>query len=601
MAQFIQYHITPSFPEAHLFYITLTIPAVSEQVTLRLPNWIPGSYMIRDFAKNIVQLRASDGKVSKGSKDSWIISGIKDDHLVVEYEVYAWDLSVRAAHVDQTHAYFNGTSVFLEVIGREQEAVLVDIEAPVGEAYKNWRVATSMRSASEVAIDGGAELYGFGLYFAENYDELIDHPVEIADFSLGQFEACGVSHDIVLAGKHYADMPRLEKDLQKLCEYHIRFFGEPAPMERYVFMTYVLGNGFGGLEHRASTSLHCGRNDLPRVGEDSVSQGYRTYLGLCSHEYFHTWNVKRIKPARFLPYDLTQETPTELLWVFEGFTSYFDDLALARTKLIDVKSYLELLAQTITRVWQGAGRHKQTVTESSFDAWSKFYKQDENAPNAIVSYYTKGSLVALALDLKIRKATEHQKCLDDVMRILWNQYGKVGKGVEDDTVQDIVNQLTGEDFTAFFQQALYTTQDLPLEQLLAEFGLQLKFRASTGANDKGGKLDSKSEMASLMVNWVADPLGAKLNVVHDFGCGQKAGLSAGDVVIAVDGIKVAGNDLDNMVGQFTTGSELEIQAFRRDELMSFTVSLEPALATVAYFEPVSEQELSSHAKAWLHL
>jgi len=608
MNQFITYHITPSFPEAHLFYVTLTIPQIENEVQLRLPNWIPGSYMIRDFAKNIVQLRASDGKVKKLSKETWHISDISDNHLVVEYEVYAWDLSVRAAHLDQTHAYFNGTSVFLAVVGREEETVLMELEPPEGNEYKQWKVATSMRSASELklspSIQGAAEPYGFGYYFSDNYDELIDHPVEIADFTLSQFEACGVTHDIVLAGKHYADMPRLEKDLKALCEFHIKFFGEPAPMSRYVFMTYVLGNGFGGLEHRASTSLHCGRNDLPTIGESGVSEGYRTYLSLCSHEYFHTWNVKRIKPASFLPYDLTQESYTELLWVFEGFTSYFDDLSLARTKLISVESYLELVAKTITRVWQGAGRHKQTVTESSFDAWSKFYKQDENAPNAIVSYYTKGSLIALALDLKIRLATEHQNSLNDIMRTLWTEFGKIGKGIETDTVQKLVNQLTGEDFTEFFDQALYSTEDLPLQSLFESFGIKLCFRASEGMSDKGGKgssSSSRSDKSNLMVNWTKDPMGARLTNVHDFGCGQKAGLSAGDVVIAVDGIQVADNDLDSMIERFGIGSQVTVHGFRHDELFEKTVTLEAAIDTVAYFESVEADSLPEHTKNWLYI
>ena len=363
-----------------------------------LPTWIPGSYLIREFAKHVVRIRAQSGRkvlrMVKLDKNAWQVEPF-DAPVTVTMEIYAWDLSVRGAHLDTTHAFFNGPAVFLQVEGREDEPVEVEILAPKGAKYRNWRIATAMKRK-------GAKPYSFGTYEAANYDELIDHPVEIGTFTLATFKACGVQHDIAISGRHRADMRRLARDLKILCETQIRFFGEPAPMDRYVFLVTTVGDGYGGLEHRASTALLCARNDLPSVGLDKPSSGYRTFLGLASHEYFHTWNIKRIKPAAFTPYNLARENYTTLLWAFEGFTSYYDDLLLVRSGLLSRNTYLDTLGRNVTSLLRTGGRKKQTVAESSFDAWIKYYRTDENTPNAGVSYYGKGSLIGLSLDLLIR-------------------------------------------------------------------------------------------------------------------------------------------------------------------------------------------------------
>lgn len=390
--------------------------------------------MVREFARNIVTLRAFNDagrkvRVEKTDKHAWQAAPVKGA-LTLRYEVYAWDMSVRAAHLDDTAGFFNGTSVFLSPLGFEDAPCVVDIQKPAGPQFRNWRVATALTEAR------ATKRYGFGEYTAQNYDELIDHPVTLGEFELATFKAHGVPHDIVIAGRVIGlDMARLSADLQRVCEAQIALFeprSKKAPMDRYVFMTQAVTDGYGGLEHRASTALICNRSDLPVTGRDETTDGYRTYLGLCSHEYFHTWNVKRIKPAVFAPYDLTQENYTSLLWLFEGFTSYYDDLMLVRSGLIKEADYYTLLGKTIGGVLRGSGRLKQTVAESSFDAWVKYYRQDENAANAIVSYYTKGSLVALAFDLTIRAQTQNRKSLDDVMRLLWQRYGRdfyKGKGL----------------------------------------------------------------------------------------------------------------------------------------------------------------------------
>ncbi len=405
------YSIWPKDPAAHLYEVSLTVekPDPKGQV-FEMPAWIPGSYMIRDYARHVVGIRAeSDGvslAVHKLDKSRWKTEP-SDRAVTLVLEIYAHDDSVRGAHLDTTHAYFNGPCVFPAVAGQEDTECSVEIlPADLAES-KHWRVATSMNRA-------GAAEYGFGTYVASDYDELIDHPVEIGNLSIGEFQAGDVPHVIAIRGNTKADMARLCHDLETLCSFHMEMLGKPADLDRYVFLLHAPGKGYGGLEHRWSTSLVSNRDSLPIRGEDGVSPEYRTLLGLISHEYFHLWNVKRMKPAVFTPYDLSAETHTGLLWVFEGITSYYDDLALVRSGLIPETEYLELLGQTISRVIRGQGRRRQSVAESSFDAWTKFYKQDANAGNAIVSYYAKGALIALALDLKLRSETEGRSSPDAV-------------------------------------------------------------------------------------------------------------------------------------------------------------------------------------------
>lgn len=563
-----------------------------------MPTWIPGSYMIRDFSKNVVQIAARNADTSdaidifKIDKSTWEL-GACDSGVLVSYEIYAWDMSVRTAHLDQTHGYFNGTSVFFAVEGQEGDVCELDIQKPQKACAENWRVATTLKELT-------AKRYGFGRYQAENYDDLIDHPVEMADFSLVTFEACGVPHDVVFTGKHYADLERIAADLKVICEYQINFFGMPAPMDRYLFLTWVVGDGYGGLEHRASTSLICSRADLPTTKEKDVADGYRTFLGLCSHEYFHTWNVKRIKPAKFLPYTLGQESHTELLWAFEGITSYYDDLILARTGLISQESYLELLGQVMTRVERAQGRHKQTVSESSFDAWTKFYKQDENATNAIVSYYTKGALVVLGLDLLLRKLTADKVTMDHVMGMLWQEFGIKQVGIQERELERRVIELAApyldassqELLAIYFEQALRSTKDIDLAPLLEERGVLLHLRAADSATDKGGKVGSKNSGGgvSLGATYAEVASGVKLSVVVNGGAAHKAGLSAGDVVVAVDGLRVNKGTIEKALSVFQPGEGVRIHAFRRDELMCLDVTLEmPAEDTVFLTLDTSEK------------
>lgn len=570
----ILYRLAPHDPAGHRYRITLTVQAPSpDGQRLSLPAWIPGSYLIRDFSRQIESLTAHAGSrrvpVDKIDNHTWQAAPC-DGPLRVEYTVYAWDLSVRGAHLDETHGFFNGTSVFLRVHGQDHLPCLVDLAPPRG--IDGWKVYTSLPEAR--GHTGAARRHGFGLYLAPDYDALIDHPVEMGTPQVASFTAHGAEHELVFTGvAPNLDLARITDDVRRICETQIAFFeprGKRAPFldssDRYVFMTMVTGDGYGGLEHRASTALMTARKDLPVLGQQGQGEGYRGFLGLVSHEYFHTWNVKRIKPQAFVPYDLAQPDLTRLLWVFEGFTSYYDDLLLLRSNVITQNDYLRLLAKTITSVTRTPGRHKQSVAESSFDAWTRYYKQDENSPNALVSYYTKGALVALGLDLLIRQESAGAHSLDDVMRLLWQRYGRdfyrgKAQGLAEDGLPALIKEATGVDARRFIARHAYGTADVPLAELLAAQGVKLQWKASV--NIPSLDVRTRKQGDSLV-----------LATVLEGGAGHRGGLSAGDVLVAIDGLKVEGAAcVEVLLGQYRVGDRVSVHVFRRDELRVFQVRL----------------------------
>ena len=564
----VHYAIRPADPGAHLFHVVCRVegPDPSGQ-RFMLPAWIPGSYMIREFARHIVRISALSGsrkvRIDKLDKHTWRAAPVKGV-LEVACEIYAWDLSVRAAHLDARHGFFNGSSVFLLPIGHEHDDCAVDILPPAGEAHGDWKVATALAPARTT------RRLGFGRYTAANYDELIDCPVALGTFELGRFDVLGVPHDIAIIGRvPRLDMKRLTADLTRVCEQQVRLF-EPrthrAPFSRYLFLTLALDEGYGGLEHRNSTALVCKRDDLPFAGMKDATEGYRGFLGLASHEYFHSWNVKRIKPAAFVPYDLTQENYTRLLWAFEGFTSYYDDLMLARAGLLTVDQYLETLARTLTTVMQRTGRLKQSMAESSFDAWIKYYRQDENTPNSVVSYYQKGALIGLALDLSIREATGGRRSLDDVMRLMWRNWkgqGENYRGVGEDEFPALAEEATGLELATLVDEWTAGTRDPDFARLLKPFGVDVVTRPA---------VDSPA-FALLGVRTAASGSDCRLTHVFDGSPAQAAGLSGLDVLVALDGLRVTPTNLDKLLMRYTPGDTLQALAFRRDELMPFSITL----------------------------
>ncbi len=593
-----RYRIWPADPGAHLFEVRLTVarPDPDGQV-FAMPAWIPGSYMIRDYAKHVVSARAeSDGRevtLDKLDKSRWRAAPC-DRAVTLVLEVFAYDDSVRGAHLDPTHAFFNGTCVFPAVVGQQDTACEVEIVAPDAPHGKGWRVATSMRRAT-------AEEYGFGGYRADDYAELIDHPVEIGVLSIGEFEAGGIPHAIAIRGKTKVDMARLCHDLQDVCEQHQSLLGAPDDLDRYLFLLNAPGSGYGGLEHRWSSALVCGRDNLPARGDEDVSEEYRTFLGLVSHEYFHLWNVKRMKPAVFTPYDLSQETHTGLLWVYEGVTSYYDDLALVRSGLITVESYLELLGRTITSVIRGGGSRRQSVEASSFDAWTKFYKQDANAVNAVVSYYTKGSLIALCLDLKLRSETGGDVTLDDVMQAAWSRWSTTG--MPEDGFEKLCVEVSGLDLGDFFDATVRGTGALPLEALLRTHGVDHQLRRSAGGKDKGGKPSEDGKLPSV---WLGANLAARdgktvFTAVHNGGPAELAGVAPGDELVALDGLRMDISGCEARTRRYRPGDRSELAVFRGDELITLRMKWAEApedTCFLALFES-PEADAATRRASWL--
>ncbi len=586
-----RYLIRPVDPRAHLFEVHCTVdePAPAGQ-RFRLPAWVPGSYLIREFARHFIAVRAHDAAgavaIAKETKDTWRAAPCAGP-LTVVATLYAFDLSVRTAYLDTTRAYFNGGAVFLCPEGRENAPCTLDIRPPEERVEGPWRCATTLTPAGSP-----------GAYRAATYDELIDHPVEMADFREGEFFAGGVRHRIAISGRADVDMPRLEGDLARICQWQIDLFGGKAPFDRdYLFLVMAVGEGYGGLEHRTSTSLLTSRAGLPAPDMAEPADDYVRFLGLASHEYFHAWNVKRIKPAAFVPYDLAREAYTRQLWAFEGITSYYDDLALVRSGVIPAANYLELQGRAITGVLRTPGRRLQSIADASFDAWIKFYRQDENSPNTGISYYAKGALVAMALDLLLRR--EGRTTLDALMLQLWRRHGETGVGVAEDGLCALASSLAGRELGDFFARYVDGTEDPPLAELLRDFGITLNLRAANGATDRGGNPAPGQKSK----RWLGAKLGTELRLRHVFSGGpaESGGLAAGDTLVAVDGVRASPAGLDALLERKPAGAAVSVHYFRRDELMRTDVILASApldTAWLALDESAPPDALARRA-AWL--
>ena len=582
----ITYTLTPD-PKAHQWHITLKFQNPSDSsAVLKLPNWVPGSYLIRDFSRHIITISAEcDGQpaaLSQTAKNIWQTSP-KSGHWVIRYTAYAFDLSVRGSFLDTNRGFFDGSCLFFSIEGRLKDTHSLSFN----DLPKEWRIATSMPTT------------GSNTFQTTSYHDLIDHPVELGNIEFLDFEAGGIPHRIALSG-HYPDFDRdrLVSDIRKICETELAMFPSPAPFTHYLFLLHVGDNIYGGLEHISSTALLADRHSLPPHGMTDANDAYTQLLGLFSHEYFHAWNVKSIKPAAFAPYDLDRENYTEQLWAFEGITSYYDDLFLARSHTIAPEAYLRLLAQSITRVQQTKGRLKQSLAESSFTAWNKFYKQDENSPNAIVSYYQKGALAALCLDLAIRSKSSGRHTLDSVMQQHYRDWLDTRQGIPEKQWQARCQAFTGLDLEDFFQTTLYTTADLPLAELLATIGIGLQWQAQlrshggaflseppTGtpapASDFGARFKQNSDHATL-------------TRVFNGGSAENAALCPQDKIIAIDGY--ACTDLAAQWARLPIGATTRLHYFRTGILYVADITVQAAEADTAVLY-ITNRELFEN---WLY-
>lgn len=592
------YHLQPGDPAAHVYTVACRVASPDpEGQEFTLPAWAPGSYLIREFARHLLVVEAltDDGPqpLRKMDKARWRAPAV-DGPLVVRVRVYAFDLSVRGAFLDRDHGFVNGFCVFLRPEGLDDRPCAVQVDPPDGG--EDWQLATAMRRVS------GGELE-FGAFTAADYDELIDQPMLMGrQLVRAGFDVGGVAHEIVLQGCPDADLDRVCADLGEICTAQAELFGGALPMTRYCFLTTALNAGYGGLEHRDSCALIASRGDLPRQGREPEAERYQRFLGLCSHEYFHLWNVKRLRPAELTPYRLDRENYTRQLWLFEGITSYYDDLMLARSAVVTSDQYLEMLGRSLTRVYRSRGRRLQSLEDASFDAWIKFYRQDENAPNALVSYYTKGAMVSLALDLELRLRTDGRCSLDDVMRALWHEYG-AGGGVPQGAFERVAEEASGQRLDEFFDQYLRGTADPPIGILLAQFAVRLRLRAAESAKDVGGKAGRREDRP---LPWLGATIRAEdgrvvvASVLSD-GPGLDAGLSAGDEIVAIGGERCQAARYDEMLDALSVGEPVSIHVFRRDDLRELTLRPARPPRDTAWLELDDEADDESRERrlAWL--
>ena len=551
-------------------------------LALRLPAWIPGSYMIRDFSKHLelfnAKSRNREVQYTKTDSHTWHLAPFVGE-LQVSYRVYAFDTSVRSAYLDATRGFFNATSLCLEIPGADLPC---ELEIISKGCPADWRVVTTLATQK---VDAS----GFGVYLANSFDELIDHPVALGEFQIISWRSHGVPHQMVIQGAICeVDTERLGADLKAICESQIAFFDpdkNKAPFQRYCFIVNAVGDGYGGLEHRDSTVLLCKRDDLPYRGRDySADIAYQDFLGLCSHEYFHAWLVKRIKPKAFMPYDLARPNHSTLLWLFEGFTSYYDDLHLLRSRRISLEAYLKRLEKTWNQVMRNVGRHKQTVAQSSFEAWTKYYQMDENTPNAVVSYYAKGSLIALALDLELRHHTKNKVSLDDVMRHLWQMYLLAGEGIDEADVDSAILFLTGSTFGAvwrhFKTDYIHGVKDLPLDKLLTRAGFEVHIKSSPYLDDVEVAKQMLGIRTAAVNGWV------KITHVMEDGWARSFGLAAGDFLSDIGSERVTPGRLDGLIRQLmrrlSTGERVVIQVYRHERLLDIQAIQLRSMGSVQY-------------------
>ncbi|RZJ12323.1 MAG: M61 family peptidase [Rubrivivax sp.] len=532
---------------AHRYRVTMTLDAPMADQQLSLPVWIPGSYLVREFAKHLSGLRARQGQrelaVEQLDKASWRVRCTGRAALVLSYDIYAFDASVRTAWLDSQRAFFNSSSLCLRADGREEEPHRIEL----AKVPKGWRVATEMAEC-----EGG--------YEAPDYDELLDHPFEIGPHWQGEFMAAGVPHRIIVAGAWPSfDGERLLADVQRVCEAQIAFWGG-APFARYSFLLWAVEDGHGGLEHRASTALICARRELPTAADVQMpSDNYVRLLGLFSHEYFHAWNVKRLRPAEFARFDYQRENYTELLWFFEGFTSYYDELMLCRAGLIDAPRYLKLLAASVNGVMASPGRKKQPLAQASFEAWTKYYRPDENSPNATSNYYSHGALVALCLDLSLRA---RKSSLDALMQRLWQH--SEGGPVREADILAAVRSLGGDDVSRQLHAWVHGTDELPLRELLQAHGVDWR---EEGRQTVAQRLGLRVREAALT--------GIQVSHVLTGGAAEAAGLNARDDILGCNGWRL--RRLDDALALLKTGeTALRLLISRDQRLVELVVALPPA-------------------------
>ncbi|GAA3961382.1 PDZ domain-containing protein [Hymenobacter antarcticus] len=532
----LRYTLAMPAPQSHYFEVKMDLGGFPAEYTdVKMPVWAPGSYLVREFAKNVegLQARTAGGQalaVEKINKNTWRVRHPKQASFQVSYRVYAFELSVRTSFIDADHGYLNGSSVFMYPADNKMLGSTIAVQPAAG-----WsQVSTALRPAA-----------GKFTYKATSYDELADSPMEIGNQKVLEFTANGTPHQVAMFGTYTVDEPKLLADLKKVCEESHRVVGR-NPLDHYLFIVHHLERGGGGLEHLYSTTLEVGRTAY------ATEAGYKSFMGLVAHEYFHLWNVKRIRPVALGPFNYDQENYTHMLWVSEGMTEYYSKIINERAGIISREEYLGKLGNALSEVENTPGNRIQSAAESSFDAWIKYYRPNENAANTQISYYSKGDLIGTWLDLNIAEATKGEKHLDDVFRLLYDTYyKKAGRGFTDQEFQNAVATVAGRRYDAFFQNSVYGTKPIDFAPVLAYAGLTLSNNPVANDGTLGANFSNRT--GKLLVT----------GVVRD-GAAWTDGLNVNDEILLVNGV-APGTETVNALLSAPVGTAVSVQV-RRDGL-----------------------------------
>ena len=538
------YQVAMSQPASHLFEVTLQVSNwQSDTLDLKMPVWTPGSYLVREYARHLQDFSAcnNQGKLisRKEGKNHWQVATAGASKIKVSYRIYANDLTVRTNHLDATHGYFNGAALFFFIPGLEQQLIKVKIVPP----YSDWQVTTTLPMVENEE----------NTFLAQDFDTLVDTPVEIGTQQVHDFEVLGKPHSLAIWSQGNAKPEQIIADTTKVIEVEAKMFGG-LPYEQYLFLLHLSGSGYGGLEHKDCCTLN-----YPRFGFRDREK-YERFIQLVAHEFFHLWNVKRIRPKVLETFNYEAENYTTSLWFCEGTTSYYDILIPLRAGIYKRKTCLKNFSKDISKYLNTVGRTVQPLGESSYDAWIKLYRRDAYSDNNQISYYLKGELVSLLLDLLIRAKHHNKRSLDDVMRLMWERFGQEETGFSEAQLRDTIAEVASENLDDFFTRYIETTEELPFDDYLNPFGLYLKTVTESDAPYLGIKVQSNNNRE--VIEFVATQSPAALG-----------GIDAKDELLAIDGMKVDAKSLNERLKDYQPEDTIQVTVFHNDELKTLSVTL----------------------------
>ncbi|MCU1264343.1 MAG: peptidase [Acidobacteria bacterium] len=568
----ISFTVSMTKPHTHLFEVEVSIRHASNdaplQETLVMPVWQPGSYLVREFERQVQDFAATDAAGhplawEKINKNSWRINSAGAGEWRATYRVYANELSVRTSELNSDHAFWNNTNLLMYLDGHLKDPATLKVNAPAG-----WQVATGLPQVPNQSHT----------FRADNFDVLYDSPVEVSDFKVLSFTVKGVPHRIVIDGAGNYDPERMRVDVQKIVATEVELMGGEIPYHDYTFILHLRSNAGGGLEHLNSTALGYPRfgfkikpttestSAAPFAGQQS-ERDYAGFLSLVAHEFFHLWNVKRIRPDALGPFDYNKENYTKLLWVAEGITDYYSEIALRRAGLVSEKDFLAARAKAIQDLQETPGRLVQSVEESSFDAWIKYYRQDENSLNSQISYYDKGAILGLLLDLEIRKKSAGAKSLDDVMRYLYAEFFKKNRNYTPQDFQKACELMAGAGLDRFFARYVRGREELDYEAALNAAGLRLDI---SGESDHAQQQSGPEYFGAELIQQGERLLVTK---VYAGSPAYEQGLNAGDQIVALDNMRVSKEFLLARLAEKKSGDAVRLAIFRFDDLRLLEIKL----------------------------